>query len=50
MKSVYGELDIPFLGGKWSWLGAGALDFAFSYRDDDYATFGDAGKPKFSLR
>ncbi len=50
VKSVYTQEDIPFLGGKWSWPGARALDFTFSYRYDDYSTFGDAGKPKFSLR
>ncbi|MBV9674063.1 MAG: TonB-dependent receptor, partial [Verrucomicrobia bacterium] len=50
VRSVYGQLDVPLFGGRWSWPGARALDFTFSYRYDDYSTFGDAGKPKFSLR
>ncbi|HEY0793944.1 MAG TPA: TonB-dependent receptor [Chthoniobacterales bacterium] len=50
IKSAYGELDFPILGDKWSWPGARALDVVFSYRYDDYSTFGEAAKPKVALR
>ncbi len=50
VRSAYGELDVPLLGGKWSFPGARNLDLQIAYRYDDYSTFGDAGKPKFTLR
>jgi iron complex outermembrane receptor protein len=48
--SLYGELDVPIFGEKWSWPGMRALDVVFSYRWDRYSDFGDAGKPKIALR
>jgi iron complex outermembrane receptor protein len=50
IRSAYGELDIPLLGGKWSWPGLRNLDIVFSERYDDYSDFGSAAKPKFALR
>ena len=47
---MYGELTIPILGGKWSFPGARALEFVLSERYDSYSSFGDAWKPKFSIR
>jgi iron complex outermembrane receptor protein len=50
VKAAYGELTIPILGGKWSWPGARLLEFVLSERYDDYSSFGEAWKPKFSIR
>ena len=49
-RAVYGELTLPILGGKWSFPGARALEFVLSERYDSYSSFGDAWKPKFSIR
>jgi iron complex outermembrane receptor protein len=50
LTSVYGEIDVPILGEKWSFPGMRGLDAVFSYRYDDYSDFGTAGKPKIALR
>jgi iron complex outermembrane receptor protein len=50
IKSVYGELDVPLIGEKWSWPGLRNLDLVFSERDDDYSDFGNAAKPKLAIR
>jgi outer membrane receptor protein involved in Fe transport len=49
-RAAYGELTIPVLGGQWSWPGARLLDVVFAERYDNYSSFGEAWKPKFSLR
>lgn len=48
--SGFGEISIPILGGKWSWLGARLLEFLIDERYDAYGDFGGASKPKFSIR
>ncbi|MBV8275672.1 MAG: TonB-dependent receptor, partial [Verrucomicrobia bacterium] len=50
VKSIYGQIIIPILGGQWSWPGARLLEFDFSERYDEYSSFGSAAKPKFSVR
>jgi iron complex outermembrane receptor protein len=50
LKSVFGEVDVPILGDKWSFPGMRLLDGVFSYRYDDYSDFGESTKPKFALR
>jgi iron complex outermembrane receptor protein len=50
VRSAYGELTVPILGSKWSFPGGRALEFVISERYDDYSTFGEAAKPKFSIR
>ena len=50
IRSVYGELTIPILGGKWSWPGARTLEVVFSERYDNYSDFGEAAKPKIAVR
>jgi iron complex outermembrane receptor protein len=50
VAAAYGELTIPILGGKWSWPGARVLEVVLSERYDSYSSFGEAWKPKFSLR
>jgi iron complex outermembrane recepter protein len=49
-RAAYGELTIPLLGGKWSFPGARVLEFVLAERYDDYSSFGEAWKPKFSVR
>ena len=50
VKSLAGEIDIPFFGNKWSFPGLRTLDAVISYRWDNYSDFGNAEKPKFALR
>jgi len=50
LKSLFGEVDIPILGDKWSFPGMRLLDAVFSYRWDDYSDFGEAEKPKIAIR
>jgi len=50
VKSIYGQIIIPILGGQWSWPGARVLEVDISERYDDYSSFGSAAKPKFSVR
>jgi iron complex outermembrane receptor protein len=50
IRSIYGELDLPLVGEKWSWPGLRNLDLVFSERDDDYSDFGNAAKPKLAIR
>ncbi len=50
VKSAYGQIIIPIFGGKWSWPGMRLLEVDLSERYDDYSSFGDAFKPKISLR
>ncbi len=50
IRSAYGQIDLPLLGGKWSWPGARALEIIFSERYDDYSDFGSAAKPKVAIR
>jgi iron complex outermembrane recepter protein len=49
IKSMYGELDVPIFGDKWSWPGMRKLDFVLSERVDAYSDFGDAAKPSVAL-
>jgi iron complex outermembrane recepter protein len=49
-RAAYGQLTIPIFGGKWSWPGMRLLEVILSERYDDYSSFGDAWKPKFSIR
>jgi len=48
--SIFGELDIPIIGGQWSWPGLRDIDVALSERQDYYSDFGSAAKPKFAFR
>ncbi|MBV9875057.1 MAG: TonB-dependent receptor [Verrucomicrobia bacterium] len=48
--SIFGELDIPIIGGQWSWPGLRDIDVVLSERQDYYSDFGSAAKPKFALR
>jgi iron complex outermembrane recepter protein len=50
IKSLYGEVDLPLAGEKWSWPGLRNLDVVFSERYDNYSDFGDAEKPKIAVR
>lgn len=50
VKATYGQITIPILGGPCSWPGARLLEFVASERYDDYSSFGEAWKPKFSIR
>jgi outer membrane receptor protein involved in Fe transport len=50
VKSFYGQLTIPILGGQWSWPGARLLEVEMSGRYDDYSSFGEAYKPKITIR
>jgi iron complex outermembrane receptor protein len=50
IKSLYGEVDLPLIGDKWSWPGLRNLDVVFSERYDDYSDFGSAEKPKIAVR
>ncbi|MFY9988126.1 MAG: TonB-dependent receptor [Chthoniobacterales bacterium] len=47
--SIFGQADIPILGGQWSFPGMRSLEFVMSERQDYYSDFGSAAKPKFSL-
>jgi iron complex outermembrane recepter protein len=47
--SIFGEADIPLLGGQWSWPGLRSLQFTISERQDYYSDFGSTAKPKFAL-
>jgi iron complex outermembrane recepter protein len=49
-RAAYVEVTIPILGGKCSVPGMRLLEFVASERYDNYSTFGEAWKPKFSLR
>jgi iron complex outermembrane recepter protein len=48
--SVFGELDMPIIGGQWSWPGLRDIDVALSERVDFYSDFGRAAKPKVAFR
>ena len=48
--SIFGELDIPIIGGPWSWPGLRSIDVTVSERQDYYSDFGSAAKPKFAFR
>jgi outer membrane receptor protein involved in Fe transport len=50
VKSIYGQIIIPILGGQWSWPGARLLEVDLSERYDSYSSFGDAAKPKIAVR
>jgi iron complex outermembrane receptor protein len=50
LRSIFGELDIPLFGDKWSWPGMRLLDTVLSIRRDDYSDFGAATKPKIAVR
>jgi iron complex outermembrane recepter protein len=47
--SFFGEVDIPILGGAWSWPGLRSIELSISERQDDYSDFGNAAKPKFAI-
>jgi iron complex outermembrane recepter protein len=49
-RAAYVEVTIPILGGKCSFPGMRLLEFVVSERYDNYSTFGEAWKPKFSVR
>jgi len=48
--SIFGEVDIPIFGEKWSVPGMRLLDAVVSERQDYYSDFGSAAKPKFAIR
>jgi iron complex outermembrane recepter protein len=50
VQSAYGQLIIPIAGGQWSWPGLRLLEVDLSERDDYYSSFGNAAKPKISIR
>jgi iron complex outermembrane receptor protein len=50
IKRIFGELDVPVFGDKWSFPGMRLLDATLSYTWDDYSDFGEAQKPKIALR
>jgi iron complex outermembrane receptor protein len=50
VKSAYGQLIIPIFGGQWAWPGMRLLEVDLSDRYDDYSSFGEAYKPKISIR
>jgi iron complex outermembrane receptor protein len=50
VKSYYGQLILPIFGGQWSWPGMRLLEVDLSGRYDDYSSFGEAYKPKISIR
>ena len=47
--SIFGEVDIPIIGGQWSWPGLRQIDVTLSERQDYYSDFGSAAKPKFAV-
>ena len=47
--SIFGEVDIPIVGGAWSWPGLRAIEVTMSERQDYYSDFGSAAKPKFAV-
>jgi iron complex outermembrane recepter protein len=47
--SIFGEVDVPIVGGAWSWPGMRSLELVISERQDYYSDFGSAAKPKFAL-
>jgi iron complex outermembrane recepter protein len=47
--SIFGEVDVPILGGQWSWPGLRSLQLTISERQDYYSDFGSTAKPKFAL-
>src|SRR6202522_2369585 len=47
--SIFGEVDIPIVGGAWSWPGMRSVEVTLSERQDYYSDFGSAAKPKFAV-
>jgi iron complex outermembrane recepter protein len=47
--SIFGELDVPIVGGAWSWPGIRSIELTVSERQDYYSDFGSAAKPKFAI-
>jgi iron complex outermembrane recepter protein len=47
--SIFGEVDIPIVGGAWSWPGLRSVELTISERQDYYSDFGSAAKPKFAI-
>ena len=47
--SIFGEVDVPIVGGAWSWPGLRSIELSVSERQDYYSDFGNAAKPKFAL-
>jgi iron complex outermembrane receptor protein len=47
--SIFGEVDIPIIGGAWSWPGLRSIELSISERQDYYSDFGNAAKPKFAI-
>ncbi|HYZ72609.1 MAG TPA: TonB-dependent receptor [Chthoniobacterales bacterium] len=47
--SIFGEANIPILGGAWSWPGLRSLQLTVSERQDYYSDFGSTAKPKFAI-
>lgn len=50
LKRIFGELDVPIFGDKWSFPGMRLLDATLSYTWDDYSDFGETQKPKIAFR
>jgi iron complex outermembrane recepter protein len=48
--SIFGEIDLPIIGGQWSWPGLRDIDVVISERQDYYSDFGSAAKPKFAVK
>lgn len=46
----YGEIRIPITSPSWNFPGAYSLEFDAAERGEYYSDFGDAEKPKFSVR
>jgi iron complex outermembrane receptor protein len=42
-------VDIPIIGGAWSWPGLRSIELSISERQDYYSDFGNAAKPKFAI-
>src|SRR6202522_3970536 len=47
--SIFGEVDIPIVGGAWSWPVMRSVEVTLSERQDYYSDFGSAAKPKFAV-
>jgi iron complex outermembrane recepter protein len=47
--SIFGELDIPIVGGAWSSPGLRSIEVTMSERQDYYSDFGSAAKPKIAI-
>ena len=46
----YWELQLPVTGTTWNFPGAHSLEFDYAERYENYSSFGDTLRPKFSVR